>query len=293
MLSKDKVDKYNKIIMNRLSVFLNIDSDFIKKDMIEGLVNQCNLSEEEAYAIVLSEVCGFNIEDNDIDMEIYQDYFPYMIKCLNQDKYLNNAYYKNIKIPEVKNETWELKNQTLRAYEAFVYDDLTETDDGRVIPPIGFFTKDFKYPVVLQDNREWMLVTPNEVETMQDAIDAAKGKVLTYGLGLGYYAYMVSEKQEVSSITVVEKDERVIKLFNEYILPQFKHKDKVKVINEDAFTYAKVQASKENYDLIYADIWHDAGDGIDMYLKFKEYESLCPNAKFMYWIEKTMNCYLQ
>lgn len=174
MLSKDKVDKYNKIIMNRLSVFLNIDSDFIKKDMIEGLVNQCKITEEEAYAIVLSEVCGFNIEDNDTDMEIYQDYFPYMIKCLDQEKYLNNPYYKNIKIPEVKNDTWELKNQISKAYEAFVYDDMTET-----------------------------------------------------------------------------YDERVIKLFNEYILPQFKNKDKVRVINDDAFTYAKEKAPKENYEVLF------------------------------------------
>lgn len=50
---------------------------------------------------------------------------------------------------------------------------------------------------------------------------------------------------------------------------------------------------KENYNFIYTDIWHDTYDGIDMYLKMKEYESLSPDSKYMYWIEDTMLCYIE
>ena len=39
-----------------------------------------------------------------------------------------------------------------------------------------------------------MTITPDEIETMKEAVDQAFGNVLTFGLGLGYYAYMVSEK---------------------------------------------------------------------------------------------------
>ena len=52
-----------------------------------------------------------------------------------------------------------------------------------------------------------MLVTPNEVETMKEAIEKAHGKVATYGLGLGYFPYMTSMMDSVESVTVVELDE--------------------------------------------------------------------------------------
>lgn len=37
---------------------------------------------------------------------------------------------------------------------------------------------------------------------------------------------------------------------------------------------------------------HDVSDGIDMYLKMKQYESLSPNTVLTYWIEKSILCYL-
>ena len=58
-----------------------------------------------------------------------------------------------------------------------------------------------------------MLITPNEIETMKKSISEATGNVLTYGLGLGYYAYMVSMKENVESVTIVEKDKEIIDLF--------------------------------------------------------------------------------
>lgn len=163
-------------------------------------------------------------------------------------------------------------------------------EDNRLIPQIGFFDTEFTFPVVLENNREWMLITPNEIETMEEAVNEAKGRVLTYGLGLGYYAYMASQKQQVSSLTIVERDENVINLFEKYILPQFENKDKISIINEDAFKYAKNQMNKDNYDFVFVDIWHDPSDGVDMYLKMKKLES--ENIKYMYWIEKTILCYL-
>lgn len=41
-----------------------------------------------------------------------------------------------------------------------------------------------------------MTVTPNEIETMKPVIDKAFGRVLTYGLRVGYYVFMVSEKED-------------------------------------------------------------------------------------------------
>mgnify|MGYP004628899591 FL=1 len=131
-----------------------------------------------------------------------------------------------------------------------------------------------------------MLITPNEIETMSESISEAYGNVLTYGLGLGYYQYMISNKDNVKSITIIEKDQNIIDLFTKYILPQYKYKNKIKIINEDALKYKY----NNEYDYVFVDIWHDPSDGIELYTKMKQLEK--PNIKYSYWIEKTIKNYI-
>lgn len=291
-MSQDKIQKYNRKLMDRLSLYLNLQPDFINENMIDELVSECHLDKKEAFSILLADICGLDTIDNMEDRQLYDNYFPYMIHNLDVKKYKNNPYYNNIKIPPVKIGKWELKEDKYKPYEGFVFNDLEEKEDGRLIPQIGFFDVEFHFPVVLENNREWMLITPNEIETMEKAVKKAKGEVLTYGLGLGYYAYMVSQKEDVTSLAIVEKDENVINLFVKYILPQFENKNKITIIKEDAFKYAKDQMHKAIYDFVFVDIWHDPSDGVDMYLKMKKYENKDSETKYMYWIEKTISCYL-
>lgn len=282
------IDKYNSKLLSKLSFYLNYRSDFIKEDLINELVNQCNLRMEEAFGILLAEGCGLDIANNSEDMEIYTKYFPDMIKELNIDQYKSNEYYKNIKIEEIKSERWRFKQEGYKPFEAFVFNDLKIMSDGRIIPQIGFFKCEFVYPAVLENNREWMLITPNEIETMREPINKAKGNVLTYGLGLGYFSYMISIKEDVSSITIVERDKEVIDLFKNYILPQYKQADKIKIVQDDAFNFAEKHMASGNYDFVFTDLWHDPSDGVEMYLKMKEYEKFSPKSTYMYWIEKTI-----
>lgn len=291
-MSQNKIEIYNKKLMERLSLYLNLQPDFINKNMIDELVRECHLDKKESFSILLADICRFDTIDNMEDKQLYDNYFPYMIHELDINKYKNNAYYKNIKIPNVKIGRWELKENKYKPYEGFVFNDLEKKEDGRLIPQIGFFDSEFAFPVVLENNREWMLITPNEIETMEEPIREASGKVLTYGLGLGYYAYMVSQKKDVTSLTIVEKDENVINLFEKYILPQFKNRNKIRIVKEDAFEYAKNKMGEENYDFVFVDIWHDPSDGVDLYLKMKDYENENRESTYMYWIEKTILCYL-
>ena len=178
-----------------------------------------------------------------------------------------------------------MKKEVYPAYRGVIAADMMLCDDFREIPPLGFFKEDFHFPAVLEDGNEWMTLTPVDLDTCEDAIKAARGRVVTYGLGLGYYAYMVSRKPEVESITVVEKSPDVIKLFRDHILPKFEHKEKVRIIEADAFLYAEHKAPDERYDLAFVDTWRDASDGEPMYEKMKPLEALSPETKFMYWIE--------
>lgn len=292
MLSPAEVKKFNALVLQKLSLYLNLHADFIEESIIKELVNECGLTAIEAFSLVLAQACGLDIEENDEDNELFHEYFIEMIAILNPHEYEANPYYQNIKIPTAKIGKWEFKQEQYKPYEAFIYNNLKKMPDGRLIPQIGFFEETFSYPAILENNREWMLITPNEIETMKEPIAQATGKVLTFGLGLGYYAYMVSEKDDVSSVTIVEKDENVIQLFKEYILPQFAQKHKIQIIHEDAFVYAENYFAKENYDVVFTDIWHDPADGVDLYLKMKKYEHLNPKSKYLYWIEDTMICYL-
>lgn len=120
----------------------------------------------------------------------------------------------------------------------------------------------------------------------------ATGCVVTFGLGLGYYAYMVSEKSAVESVTIVEKDSVVISLFKTYILPQFPGKQKVTIIQADAFEYAIHQMPVRKYNYAFVDLWHDVLDGYPLYLEMKKMESLSPETTFLYWIEDSLLSYI-
>ena len=109
-----------------------------------------------------------------------------------------------------------------------------------------------------------MTLLPNEINSQIRYVDEAFGKALTYGLGLGYYALEVALKKEVESVTVVDIDEEVISLFSSKILPLFPREAaaKIRIIKADAFEFAE-KLKDGSFDYIYADIWHDAADGVD------------------------------
>lgn len=287
-----KFAQYNNILFKKLSVFINHEADFIRPEFIESLCRDCDISKEEAYCFTLAASIDLDTEKNPRDAEIFEEYFPDMVHLLKNKDYENNPYLKNIKIPTKKLGKWELCYKTYVPYQAFVFDDPKITRDGKIIPQIGFFEKEFSYPAVLENGTEWMLITPNEINTMRAPISGAHGKVLTYGLGLGYFAYMVSEKESVSSVTIVERDKNAISLFRDIILPQMPRKDKINIICDDAFYFAETRLADSDFDFVFADIWHDPSDGVPAYKRLKATEKYLPSADFSYWIEKTLKCYI-
>lgn len=290
-MEPNNITEDNYKIFALLSNYLNNAPDFINKEEIDEIVKY-SVSHEHAFAVILAAAFGLDIADNLNDKEFFNRYFKKMIHKLDANEYYNNPYYRNIKIPTMKIGNSELKYEQYKPFEGFVCNDIIQTNEGRQIPQIGFFESEFKFPAVLENDRIWMTITPNEIETMKEAVNQAFGKVLVYGLGLGYYAYMISEKDNVENITIVDSNEDVIHLFNKYILPQFKNAGKIKVIRADAFEYATKHMPEGKYDFVFTDLWHDVSDGMDMYLKMKKHENANPNTKFTYWIEKSILCYL-
>ena len=258
--------------------------DVITEDMVKALTEGGDMTVKEALVGILTELFALDY-DLPEDRKIIRDYLTPSVVLLNAEKYRSNPYYKNVRITDIKDGDWELRWERYPAYRGVIAGDMTLLEDFTEIPPLGFFTEDFDFPAVLEGGNEWMTLTPVDLDTCEEAIFAARGRVITFGLGLGYYAYMVSEKPEVESVTVVEKSPEVIKLFKKHILPQFKNKDKVKIVEADAFEYAEKVMPRERYDLAFVDTWRDSSDGAPMYLRMKPLEKLNTGTRFMYWIE--------
>ena len=265
--------------------YLENYNTIITADMMHALCGDGSIDEADGFAAILCQLFGLDIDGSPDERALIRNYITPSVRVMDAERYRSNPYYRKVKIPNVKKGTWELKSETYPAYRGVIAADMIIRDDFSEVPPLGFFTEDFVFPAVLEDGNEWMTLTPVDLDTSDEAIERAHGKVVTFGLGLGYYTYMVSEKAEVDSITVIEKNPDVIALFNEYILPQFSHPEKVRVINTDAFEYAECEMPREGYDVAFVDTWRDASDGAPMYARMKRLEHLSPDTEFIYWIE--------
>ena len=288
----DKIIKENTRAFTLLAKYLNYLPDYITKEKLEEITCGGYIKEEEAYGIILSAVVGLDVADNPTDKALFNNYFR-NIKRLDKKDFSSDPYYQRVKFPLVKIGDFSLNRRFLAPYELTVADDPTVLPDGRVIPTLGYFPEQFEYPAIFQGDRLWMSLLPNEITTTLPAVNRARGKVLTYGLGLGYFAYRAALKGEVSSVTVVELSSEVIALFKHYVLPCLGEcGKKIKIVHGDALEYSKKKAPAESFDFVFADIWHDPADGIDLYLKLKEAESFSPRTEYAYWVEKTLRIYI-
>lgn len=267
------------------ATYLERFPDFITEEMVNAICSDGYISKKEAIVALICAAFSLDDANRKDDRRLIREYITPSVRILDATKYKENQYYKNIKISDIKDGAWEFKNESYPPYRAIICDDMIRNEDFSEIPPLGFFEETFFFPAVLENGNEWMTLTPVDLDTCEEAISKACGKVVTFGLGLGYYTYMVSEKTEVESITVVEKSRDIINLFEKHILPQFPNSTKVRIVCDDAFEYAEHIMPSENFDLAFVDTWRDASDGTPMYEKMKKLEKFSPNTEFLYWIE--------
>lgn len=281
----DKTFELNFKITRLYANYLTYYNEVIDSEMMKAMCSDGDIEEKDAIVAILCQLFGLDMDGSADDRTLIRDYVMPSVRIMDPERYRNNPYYKNIVIPEIKKGRWELKREKYPAYRGVIAADMILGDSFREIPPLGFFKEEFEFPAVLEDGNEWMTLTPVDLDTSDEAIERAHGRVVTFGLGLGYYTYMVSEKDEVESVTVVEKSRDVIALFRQYILPQFSHPEKVRIVEADAFEYAERSMPAEEFDVAFVDTWRDASDGAPMYKRMKALEHLSPDTEFIYWIE--------
>jgi len=276
----------NNEIALKIVDYLNYTPCAITPEIMQD-VNPSGLEPERIYQALFSGLLGLN-PSNEHDRLLEETYIWKGVHELNPNEFINDPYFQYIQIPSASEKSWHFQLDIYQPYEAFICDDLVIEPDGVEIPQIGFFSQSFRYPAVYEKGQEWMAIKPSEIRSMRKPVNCVSGNVITFGLGLGYYTFMVSQKNEVEHITVVERDPSIIHLFQDYILPQFPHKEKVSIIQSDAFEYMKKQMPKEHFDYAFVDLWHDSSDGFPLYLKARKLAEDIPQTHFLYWVENTL-----
>ena len=256
------------LLVNAFNYTDIFDINEIKQYIKEGL--------EEKEAMMQMFTKAFDIDyELDENKEVMDSYILNNLKKLDSKEYLDNEYAKTIKVTG-KHKKYALKYIDYEPYQLFAYDDISLEGD-KENSRIGYFNQKFSYLALTEGNNIWMSLNPNEIETMKPFIDKAKGNVLVLGLGMGYVPFMMALKSEVKSVTIIEKDPEIIGLFNSLIYPNFKNKEKIKIIEDDAINYVKKQ---NKYDYIFADLWHSPEDGLSLFVQLKR-------------INKSIDCWLE
>ena len=230
----------------------------------------------------LKEFLDLNLS-NEEDKTFWDKFIFPCIQEINEDKYLSNPYLKMVHPTPLKDKGYSLEYLSYKPYQIFPYKDINIHEDYRETSSIGYFKKSYEYLAILKNNNVWMSLDPNEINTMEGPIKNAKGRVLAFGLGLGYFPFMVSLKDNAKSVTIIEKDPEIISIFKKHLLMHFPHIEKIHIIQDDAFNYLRNNNVDELYDYLYADIWHNAEDGLPLFIRF--YDLLKDKkVKVEYWL---------
>ena len=237
-------------------------------------LKQMNEDEKEALSRILF---GFGLDE---------------IKPTNAKTIESNPYYRALSsLKRFEKGNISFVYEFIPPFELFLsedkgHDEMIPSQEKTIL---SYVDRIISIPTLKQNGLTWMSLVPHEIHTMEKPIDEATGNVLVYGVGLGYYAYMVARKKDVKSITIIEKDHQILSLFKERFLPLFEGQDKISLIEADALAYQ--ERRDIHYDYCFVDIYRGESDGFPLYASLKASEGIAD--KTSYWIEGALLCYLR
>ena len=153
---------------------------------------------------------------------------------------------REVNIPDQIKGLWEIKTKVvseigmLRSLMNYRNVPLRK---GQEIKILSVYNGGFGYEIVMSN-------TPDEIIDHIPFVNIAEGDVLITGLGLGIVVNMLLEKQDINSITVIEKHKDVIDMVEPYILHP-----KLKIMHGDAFNMKLPKYVRFHY--AWHDIWYN------------------------------------
>jgi len=283
-INKELSSCYNDFIQNQK----------LNKLQLEMLDSYDDISKTSYISELFLDSLDFNLDDVNIKKIINKAKLNEITQLKTSD-FSFNPYLKNIKFNNFSSFNYSFYNNHYKPYECFIYKDISssKSNDYVEINHLGYFPNNYYFQELQQNGITWMSLKPHEILTMEKPISLVSDNVITFGLGLGYFSYMVSNKSNVQNIKIIEKSEVLIKLFENTILNQFINKDKISIECIDMYKYLEKSDAFNNYSYAFIDTYHNEEDGIYTYIKFKNIENKYPDTKFIYWIENSLICYLR
>ncbi|TFG81595.1 MAG: hypothetical protein E4G74_03930 [Erysipelotrichales bacterium] len=206
---------------------------------------------------------------------------------ISTQDYLKSPYSSHIKLEKIEEKGFRLTRETVRSNELFSVsaihpDENRELDDWMTLRALD---QPYEATFLWQGEEVWMLDAPSEANTMDPYAKKARGNVLTFGLGIGYFIYMSALNPEVKSITIIERSPSVIEMFKKHLLPQFPDNIPITIIQGDAFDYFN-KAYMDIFDYAFVDIWQSNDDGF-LLIELLLEQYLPDFDKVDFWIESS------
>jgi len=164
--------------------------------------------------------------EDDASLKLNDDLLQ-LTQILKAEDFNQNPYILNFKMGDVASVTHKFFKIEIEPITLLQAGAKVAPNGYRGLPQLGFFEEKVVIPYLKNlKNKTFKQVSPKEINATQKHIDAAHGKVLNIGLGMGYFAFMASLKDDVEKVTIIEQDNDLIEFFKEHFLPHFSHREK-------------------------------------------------------------------
>ncbi|MBQ7889125.1 MAG: hypothetical protein IJ356_05155 [Erysipelotrichaceae bacterium] len=286
-----ETDKMNAVMMNAASELVLNDPRCIKKEFVDEFMRMFQMSEKQAVLELMAAYLGFDFEEHPEQRSLFHHYFEKDFQIMSSSLIEQDAYLKKLHHRKIHSGQFQMEWMRFEPYELMFIDDIKMDCQSIQRIAMGCFSQQVEYPILFENGIEWMSIVPSEVHTMRPCIEKMHGKVLVLGLGMGYFAYHVSEKNDVVSIDIVEVSKDAINLFSHDLLSVFEHKEKIQLIQMDAMQ-ALETLDLNCYDCVFADIWHNGLDGAEWVKQFEPVLQQYPHLTWINWLQNSIDAIL-
>jgi len=238
----------NGAVAEILDSFLQHSNRLVTADSIKELVDEYEMEPRLAYAMLIASACVLDIYHNQVHKELFNDYFAQAVREIEPGELSGNPFIRNTEIIGKTYGQYTLSIRKYAPYEAFIVSEAVTTSDFREIPQIGFFATEASFPAIYCNGSEVYSLSPLEISATESAIENAHGRVLCYGVGIGYFAYLASGKSRIENITIVENNSELVDFFTSAVISQFPNSSKVRIINAEPLSYAENDAKSQDFD---------------------------------------------
>ena len=271
-------------------VYFNALSEGIyipKKALQQAVKNGPSNTEEEAYSLFLTTLYTEDELPDDDTYALIKD----SITVIDDSVAGNDPYLRDVNIGELDLSTENAKFTVMptlpyELQQLRIISNLFSPYELNTTQPFGFSKTQSSFPLLILNDTTGYGASTFVRNLSKEHIDKAKGHVVVFGLDIGYFAYLTALKNNVKSLTIVEPNEQLVRIFNKYILPKFKDdaKKKISIVSREFDETFLDKKFMNKFNFCFVNTYFTRDDGIPTFIKYKENEKDL-KCIVSYWLE--------